>query len=104
MGPRSLVLKRLAAAIALSVSSFPAVAVVAQESKPQFEVASVRLQATPRTAAEVTNWIRPLPGGRLAGSHSRLIHLITYAFDVKEFQVIGPGQRADRSMSWSSTR
>jgi uncharacterized protein (TIGR03435 family) len=88
---RSVAVTRLPVAVALSVFSLPAVAVVAQQSKPRFEVASVRPQATPRTAAEITDWIRAAPGGRLAGSHSTLIRLITYAHDVKDFQVIGPG-------------
>jgi len=76
-------------AVALSTIAVSGV-VLAQQQRPKFEVASIRLQATPRTPAEVTGWIRLHPGGRLAGSHSTLMSLVTYAFDVKEYQVIGP--------------
>ena len=76
-------------AVALSTVGVSA-AVLAQQQKPKFEVASVRPQTTPRTPTEVTGWIRLFPGGRLAGSHSTVISLVTYAYDLKEYQVIGP--------------
>jgi uncharacterized protein (TIGR03435 family) len=63
--------------------------VAAQQPRPTFEVAFVRPQARPTTVAEAIGWPRAYPGGRLAGTHATLEWLITFAYDVKAFQVIG---------------
>jgi uncharacterized protein (TIGR03435 family) len=54
------------------------------ESKPSFEVASIK------PSGEKVISIRALPGGRFVATYVTLRLLITIAYHVREFQIVGP--------------
>ena len=75
-------------------------ALTAQESKPAFEVASVKAQRAPlQRVDELHGTIFPRigAGGVLNASHATLTSLITFAYDVKSVQVVGIPDWAKRA-------
>ena len=66
--------------------------VAAQQSRPAFEVASVRAQTTPMPFPPPSG-ARPqvLPGGRFAGTHATVASLIMSAYDLKDLHQVSGG-------------
>lgn len=66
-------------------------AITAGQSKPRFEVASVRRQTEPLTAANVASGAIPraLPGGRFNASHITVQSLLLFAYDLKPYRLDG---------------
>ena len=66
-------------------------AVVAQQAKPQFEVASVRRQSEPIKAENVASGMIPraLPGGRFSVTHVTVESLLAFAYDVRPYRIMG---------------
>jgi uncharacterized protein (TIGR03435 family) len=63
------------------------------QKTPAFEVASVK----PNTSGDTNGMLRPLPGGRMTAANMPVRQLITFAYQVAGFQLIGgPAWLADR--------
>ncbi len=60
---------------------------VAQESNLQFEVASIRRNESGRLQAPITP--RVLPGGRFGATLATVESLLTFAYELKSYQVVG---------------
>jgi uncharacterized protein (TIGR03435 family) len=64
-----------------------------EQKPPAFEVASVK----PNTSGDTNGMLRPLPGGRMTAANMQVRQLITFAYQVAGFQLIGgPAWLADR--------
>jgi uncharacterized protein (TIGR03435 family) len=68
--------------------AFPNLSQTPGETKPSFEVASIR----PNTSAEMGMSIMNQPGGRFVATGMTFRFLMTFAYHVRDFQIIGgPG-------------
>ena len=75
-------------ALALCLAGVAAIAVPAQEKDATFEVASVKANKS----GESNGNMRALPGGRVAATNMPVRPLITFAYMVAGYQLIGgPG-------------
>ena len=64
--------------------------VAAQQAKPTFEVASIRPAPVEFTAEDLaTVGTRVLPGGVFRARHVSVQTLLTFAYDLKAFQITG---------------
>ena len=65
-------------------------AVTAQERKPRFEVASVKPQREPINAATLRGAApRVMPGGVFDPTRASILSLLTFAYDLKPYQILG---------------
>ena len=61
------------------------------QSGPKFDVASVKLTSHGRTADGWSHsWIEQSTPGRLVGQNASMMECLRWAFEVKDYQVIGP--------------
>jgi uncharacterized protein (TIGR03435 family) len=66
------------------------VTTVVAQSKPTFEVASIKPQLEPMSFANIATFSPRLrPGGVFTGSHATVAALVLYAYDLQPFQLIG---------------
>ena len=72
-------------AIGVTVCAVAALAAQTPEQLPSFEVASVRINTT----GTMNRLFRPSPGGSLDTTNVRLRDLVTFAYQVRPFQVEG---------------
>jgi uncharacterized protein (TIGR03435 family) len=65
-------------------------AVTAQERKPRFEVVSVKPQREPINAATLRGAApRVMPGGVFNPTRASVLSLLTFAYDLKPYQILG---------------
>jgi uncharacterized protein (TIGR03435 family) len=65
----------------------------ADQNPPEFDVASVK----PNTSGDTNGMLRQLPGGRMTAANMPVRQMITFAYQVAGFQLIGgPAWLADR--------
>jgi uncharacterized protein (TIGR03435 family) len=64
-----------------------------EQKPPEFDIASVK----PNTSGDTNGMLRQLPGGRMTAANMPVRQMITFAYQVSGFQVIGgPAWLADR--------
>jgi uncharacterized protein (TIGR03435 family) len=77
-----------------------------QQSKPKFDVASVKAQKAPLQRVDELRggmFPRVAPGGVFSASHATLMSLITFAYDMPSSQVVGVPDWAKRAAFFEVT-
>ena len=96
---------RRTGAVFVVVAALGVVVVTAQQTKPRFEVASVKPQPEPLSFQNMaTAGMRVRPGGVFTSSHASLMSLIWFAYDLRTFEVAGAPDWARRELFDISAR